>query len=162
MLLPLKPICEAKRARRDGTSLIYIQYCFSDSKKPLLNTGIAIPPKYWNESKLVVRPDLPADFGDAHDLNDRVKKLYRLVEDLIILADRKKIADMADFVKKVFRPDLDFQALAEDDAKLHQLGHSHQRKVNTDFYFQLNDCIDVRRGWSANQPSAFSEILGSS
>jgi len=48
MLLPLKPICEAKKARRDGTSIIYIQYCYSSEKRTNLNTEIAIPANYWN------------------------------------------------------------------------------------------------------------------
>ena len=43
MLLPVKPICERKFVRRDGTSLIYIQYCFSAEKRTLLNTEITVP-----------------------------------------------------------------------------------------------------------------------
>ena len=63
MLLPLKPVCEAKNARRDGTSVIYIQYCYSSKKRTNLNTEIAIPPRYWNDQKLFILPSLPPQFG---------------------------------------------------------------------------------------------------
>jgi hypothetical protein len=46
MLLPIKPICERKDISRDGTSLVYIQYCYSSEKRTLLNTEIAIPPNF--------------------------------------------------------------------------------------------------------------------
>jgi hypothetical protein len=44
MLLPIKLICPKNKVRKDGTSIIFIQYCGSDNKKTLLNTEIAIPP----------------------------------------------------------------------------------------------------------------------
>ncbi len=53
MLLPVKPICERKFVRRNGTSLIYLQYCFSADKRTLLNTEIAIPPAYLEKLKIV-------------------------------------------------------------------------------------------------------------
>jgi len=43
MLLPIKPIID-RRPRRNGTNLISIQYCYSSDKRPLLYTGLAIPP----------------------------------------------------------------------------------------------------------------------
>ena len=42
MLLPIKPICSASKIRRDGTSLIFIQYCLNTENKTLLNTEIGI------------------------------------------------------------------------------------------------------------------------
>jgi hypothetical protein len=47
MLLPIRLICPTKKVRKDGTSLIFIQYCYNATSKTLLNTGIAIPTKYW-------------------------------------------------------------------------------------------------------------------
>ncbi len=44
MLLPIKPICPKNKVRRDGTGLVFVQYCGADNKKLLLNTKIAIPP----------------------------------------------------------------------------------------------------------------------
>jgi hypothetical protein len=39
MLLPIRPICNRKKIRKDGTSLIQIQYCFSAEKKHSLVQG---------------------------------------------------------------------------------------------------------------------------
>jgi len=93
MLLPVKPICEAKNSRRDGTSLIFIQYCFSSEKRTLLNTEIAIPPKFWNSKNLSISKQLPPAFGQFDELNERLTRMLRAVEDLISLADRQGIAD---------------------------------------------------------------------
>lgn len=51
MNFPIKAICEKRFMRKDGTSLIYIQYCYSAEKRTLLNTEIAIPPEFWNKKK---------------------------------------------------------------------------------------------------------------
>jgi hypothetical protein len=64
MLLPIKPICEPKKMRKDGTCIIYIQYCFSSGHRTNLNSEIAIPPAFWNERRLCIKADLPAAFGD--------------------------------------------------------------------------------------------------
>ena len=53
MLVPIKSICERKDMRRDGTSVIYIQYCYSADKRTLLNSEIAIPHAYWNKKKIM-------------------------------------------------------------------------------------------------------------
>lgn len=83
MLLPIKPICRAKRARKDGTAPIFLQYCFSATKRTLLNTGIYIPPQYWHPKLLRVSPQLPAEYGSPVKLNDELHRQKRLVEDLV-------------------------------------------------------------------------------
>lgn len=104
MLLPLKPICDRKFIRRNGTSLIYIQYCFSAEKRTLLNTEIAIPPAYWNKKRLCISGNLPESFGKAQYLNDELNRMYRLAEDIISFAAKNAIADTGNFVKKTFTP----------------------------------------------------------
>jgi hypothetical protein len=60
MLLPIKAICDRKKIRKDGTCLVFIQYCCSADRKTLLNTEIAIPPSYWHKKKNCGLIDLPA------------------------------------------------------------------------------------------------------
>ena len=48
MLLPIKCICPRSKVRLDGTGIIFIQYCYSATKRTLLNTEITIPTEYWN------------------------------------------------------------------------------------------------------------------
>jgi len=99
MLLPIKPICERKDMRRDGTSLIYIQYCYSAEKRTLLNTEIAIPPLYWNKKRLGISNDLPEIYGNALHLNEEINRMIRLAQDLVSFALKNKIEDRGQFVK---------------------------------------------------------------
>jgi hypothetical protein len=64
MLLPIKPICRAKRVRKDGTAPIFLQYCYSREKRTLLNTSIFIPPPYWQSKQQKITTELPVNFGD--------------------------------------------------------------------------------------------------
>lgn len=50
MLLPIKPICS--RPRKDGSSIIFIQYCYSASNRTILNTQLVIPPECWDNRRL--------------------------------------------------------------------------------------------------------------
>ena len=51
MILPIKPICKKEWVRRDGTSIIFRQFCRNSEERVLVDTGIAIPPEYWNPKK---------------------------------------------------------------------------------------------------------------
>jgi integrase len=135
MLLPIKPICKKALMRRDSTSIVFIQYCHSLEKRTLLNTGIAIPPNYWNLKRLRINPDLPACYGNADLLNDQLQSSIRLAEDILTFATRKKIADPLSFLKNTFKPDLDL-SLLEGKAKEAELP-----KVNLDVFFQIDDYI---------------------
>src|SRR5579875_3400113 len=107
MLLPLKPICEKKNVRKDGTSIIYIQYCYSPENRTNLNTQIAIPPQFWDRRKLCVSNKLPTEFGKPQELNDKLDSLFRIAEDLVKYATQNSIAEKGAFVKKLFHPDFD-------------------------------------------------------
>jgi hypothetical protein len=135
MLLPIKPVCKRALMRRDGTSIIFIQYCYSLEKRTLLNTGIAIPPNYWNLKRLRINSDLPVCYGDADLLNDQLQSLIRLAEDILIFAGRKKIADPLSFLKNTFKPGIDL-CLLEGKAK-----EAVQPKVILDVFFQIDDYI---------------------
>jgi len=137
MLLPLKSICSASKVRRDGTSLIFLQYCKSESDKTLLNTTIAIPPKFWNKKLCRITDDLPQVFGSAGKLNLELHRMFRLAEDIIHLAMRLKIEDNVLFVKKTFRPDLTTSELEEIEKKQETL----KPEQNLDFFYQLDEYI---------------------
>lgn len=135
MLLPIKPICKKALMRRDGTSIIFIQYCHSLEKRTLLNTGIAVPPNYWNLKRLRINPDLPARYGNADVLNDQLRSSIRIAEDILNLAARKKIADPLSFLKKTFKPNLDLSLLAG------KAEEAEQPKINLDVFFQIEEYI---------------------
>lgn len=104
MLLPIKPICNKKKVRRDGTSIIFIQYCFSSTNRTLLNTEIAIPPQYWDARKLCITKDLPESYGNSEHLNNELTRLTRVIEDLIAKAKQGKVKDIGAFIKRSFNP----------------------------------------------------------
>jgi integrase len=140
MLLPIKPICERKNIRRDGTSIIYIQYCFSAEKRTLLNSEIAIPPEYWNKKRLCISNDLPEIFGNARHLNSELNRMLRLTEDIIYFAIETKIEDRGKFVKSLFKPDFDIHKL-QVKAAINMVDATLTKKGNKDIYFQIDDYI---------------------
>lgn len=104
MLLPIKAICDPKKARRDGTSLIYFQYCYSSTNRTLLNSEIAIPPQYWNKRKHCIASTLPVSYGDFEHLNRELTRMQRLIEDIIEQANNANIEDIGAYVKATFKP----------------------------------------------------------
>lgn len=141
MLLPIKLICPKNKVRRDGTSIIFIQYCGADGKKTLLNTGIAIPPNYWNRKYLRVSADLPENYGNAADLNQRLADLLRKAEDIISHAVKTKISDVLSFVKKTFHPDFDTVKLEEKAIQTAAI----DPKLNLELLFQIDDYIKCKK-----------------
>ncbi|MFX1706898.1 site-specific integrase [Chitinophaga sp. CC14] len=138
MLLPLKLVCKSSKIRRDGTSLIFIQYCYNSDKRTLLNTEIAIPPAYWKRSRIAT--NLPEIFGDPETLNKKLKSMLRVVEDIISHAVQKKIIDLLAFVKSTFKPDLNPEALSPMANEV----ANKQPETNLDFYFQIDDYIKCK------------------
>jgi integrase len=144
MSLPLKPICSAKRVRRDGTSLIFLQYCYSADKRTLLNTGIGIPPAFWNKRRECVSNNLPPAFGKSEQLNEEIKRMVRLADDIITFATRSEMEDPLEFVKRTFHPQYSVKDLRNE-------GHEKiawvLKKKTTDgeFFQQLDDYIESKR-----------------
>ena len=120
--------------RRDGTSLIFIQYCRSAGDKTLLNTEIAIPPNYWHAKHNRISEKLPETYGKADDLNKELQRQIRLVEDIISFAISKDIADPVQFAKTTFKPNFQL-SLLEKAAKNNA---AVKPKVNRDFFFQYD------------------------
>lgn len=111
MLLPITPVCSSSKVRRDGTSLIFIQYCRSAEDKKLMNTGLAIPPNYWHAKHKRISEKLPESYGKAEGLNKELQRQIRLAEDVISFAIEKEMADPVQFAKTTFKPNFDVSLL---------------------------------------------------
>jgi hypothetical protein len=61
MILPLSLICDKQDMRKDGTIIVFIQYCYSSEKRTTL-TDIAIPAKYWSKKRQIITSDLPKEY----------------------------------------------------------------------------------------------------
>ena len=140
MLLPIKPICDRKFVRRDGTSLIYIQYCYSSQNRTLLNTEIAIPPNFWNKKRLCITDNLPESIGNVEHLNRELDRMIRIVQDIVSFALKNKIVESASFVKKTFKKNFDINTLDSQDTK-EVIESSQNKKVDKNLYLQLDNYI---------------------
>jgi integrase len=144
-MLPIKPICESKKIRKDGTSLIFLQYCYSSEKRTNLNTEIAIPPQFWNKKRLCIQDSLPAEYGSVEYLNGEIRRMHRLAEDLIDFANKKDIKEKWIFVKSTFTPDFDNKRLEQQDQAAKIVTSFSQPKINTDFFHQMEDYIQSKQ-----------------
>ena len=125
MLLPIKPIC-VRRPRRDGTSAISIQYCYSSDRRTLLFTGLAVPPRYWDTRSTKISSGLPPAFGDAGTMNMQLQKMIRIAEDTVSYALQQKMEDPVAFLRQVFHPEFDPATLSE---KAKQMALEESNKV---------------------------------
>ncbi|GAA4748957.1 site-specific integrase [Flavisolibacter ginsenosidimutans] len=142
-MLPLKLICERKNIRKDGTSVVFIQYCYSAENRTILNTEIAVPPAFWNKKTGSISKDLPAGYGDYKELNEELKRLYRLAEDIVEFAIKKNLPDRGKFVKETFSPRFDLMTLtAETEAA--KLVALNSCALNRDLFHQLDDYIQSK------------------
>lgn len=142
MMLPIKPVCKKGFVRRDGTSVIFIQYCHSIDKRTLLNSGIAIPPDYWNRKRLRIDNGLPAIYGNADELNQQLQQAIRAAQDILNFAVKEKMADPLTFLKITFRPDFD-QATLTQKAKE---AAATSPVTNLGLSFQIDDYIKCKTG----------------
>jgi integrase len=138
MRFPIKPICEKSFVRKDECSIIFIQYCYTSEKRTLLNTGIAIPPNFWNTKKLCISEDLPKEYGRVDEMNDSLLQMLRHTEDVISIAIRRQLPDPGSFVKERFNAcnTINFQKENDPDMK--------NPRINLDIFFQIDDYIQSK------------------
>jgi hypothetical protein len=107
MILPIKPICKKEWSRRDGTSVIFLQYCHNSEERVLVDTGVAIPPEYWNRKNNRINANLPEKFGIVKNIETHISEKMRRAEDLINYAVAKSNIPPARFLKEKFSTDFD-------------------------------------------------------
>jgi integrase len=139
MLLPIKLVCD-RRARKDGTNPIGIQYCYSSERRTVLDTEINIPIRYWNKKLARITKELPPALGDVEILNESLSVLKRKVEDMVSFAIKKN-TDPLMFLKETFHPNFDLASLeriGNDDAVVKD---KTCKKTNLDIYYQIDEYI---------------------
>jgi integrase len=126
--------------RSDGTGLVFIQYCYSATKRTLLNTEIAIPLDFWNKKQCRVSDKLPVEFGNHEQLNEELRHQLRIVEDLVTYATKGALPDKGMFVKNSFSPTLDTTTIIGKVEKAVELGVV-EKKAKLDIYNQFDEYI---------------------
>ncbi len=140
MVLPIKPICRSNKLRKDGTSLIFFQYCYSATKRTLLNTEIAIPVEYWAKKLRCISHKLPAQFGDHQHLNEELKRQFRIVEDQVTHANKNELTNKGIFVKNTFSPKLDITTISGQVEKAVEQ-EIVEKRARLDIYYQYDEYI---------------------
>lgn len=138
MLLPIKLICD-RRARKDGTNLINIQYCYSSEKRTLPDTEIYVPIRFWNKKYSRISKELPECFGNSDNLNERLSLLLRKAEDIVSFAIKKPMEDPLNFLKNTFHPNFEVVSLESKAEEASILTAKKGSTANLDLYFQIDD-----------------------
>jgi len=110
MLLPLKAII-SKKPRKDGTSVIYFQYCYSSTNRVLLSTEIAIPVSCWNGKRQCISKSLPEAAGNFESLNDEIGRQRKIIEVIIEHGNATGEPNIGAYVKSLFKPDFKVDTL---------------------------------------------------
>lgn len=144
MKLPIKLICRTKRVHEDGTSTVFIQYCYNAKQKTLLHTGIKIPPAYWKKLQCCISDKLPAPLGNHEELNKELRRQFRVAEDLITHAIQTKIEDKGTFIKKAFSPSLEKTTVAEQVNEAVKK-EAEEKRSKLDIYYQFDEYIKSKQ-----------------
>ncbi len=136
MILPIKPICKKEWMRRDGTSIIFIQYCQSSDERVLVDSGLSIPPEYWNRKYHRISTSIPNVYGDTKVLEDQLSVKMRRAEDLIKYAVSKKEISPTKFLKEKFSTTFEPNKLSLQ-LKFQQ---------NMDVFFHIDEYIKAKEG----------------
>jgi len=135
MIYALKPVCKKNWIRKNGTSPLSIQYCMNSRQRTLLDTGISIPPDYWDKKLLRIYPDLPSFHGDPKILNQELSRMMRLAEDILHFCIKNTKENPLVFLKTTFAPDFDISLLEKRRALV----------TNLDVYYQFDQYIDSKK-----------------
>jgi hypothetical protein len=127
---PVKLIQKKGAIRKDGTSIIFIQYCYSSDERILLDSGIAIPPNFWNKKISGISQKLPKQYGDVKTLQSKLTQQVRKAEDMVTYATKKKGLSPMKFLKDNFHLSSHWQ--------LEQMANT---KTNLCIYYQIDQYI---------------------
>lgn len=132
---PVKLIIKKGAVRKDGTTVIFLQYCRTSEQRVLLNTDIAIPPQYWNKRLGRINETLPTHFGDVDSLTNILTQKLRKVEDMVSYALKQRNTCPMKFLKENFHLDSkwDLKQMANEQKSL-------------DVFWNIDDYAKAKKG----------------
>lgn len=99
---PVKLIIKKGAVRKDGTAVIFLQYCHNSEQRVLLNTTVAIPPQFWNRRLGRISETLPPQFGNVDNLQTTLTQKLRKAEDMVSYAMKQNSTCPMKFLKENF------------------------------------------------------------
>lgn len=131
---PIKLIIKKGAVRKDGTSLIFLQYCHSAEQRILLSTDVPIPPNYWNKKTERIAENLPSQYGNVNELQIILTKKLRKIEDMLEHSLKKRNICPIQFLKENF--------YLQENWKLEQMSDTEK---NINVYYNIDDYIDSKQ-----------------
>ena len=131
---PIKLIIKKGAVRKDGTSLIFLQYCHSAEQRILLSTDVPIPSNYWNKKTERIAENLPSQYGNVNELQISLTKKLRKVEDMVEHSLKKRNTCPMRFLKENFH--------LQENWKLDQMCNTEK---NLDVYYNIDDYIESKQ-----------------
>src|SRR5438445_13844475 len=89
MRQPIKLVIKKGKVHKDGTNLIFLQYCFSAQKRVLISTDISIPGNYWNSRTSSISHKLPVEYGDVDSMETTLREKLRKAENMVDYAIKR-------------------------------------------------------------------------
>jgi hypothetical protein len=105
-----------------------------------LNTEIYVPIRFWNKKLSRISKELPDNFGNSENLNERLSLLMRKAEDIVSFAIKERIEDPLEFLRKTFHPNFNVASLQSTTEVTELLKVQTNRTTNLDLYFRIDDC----------------------
>ncbi len=131
---PVKLIVKKGAVRKDGTALIFLQYCYNAEQRILLSTDVAIPPQFWNKKMSRISDSLPVQFGKVEKLQKELTSKLRKAEDMISHALKQNATCPMKFLKQNFH--------LEENWKLEQMCDSEK---SLDVYYNIEDYVKSKQ-----------------
>lgn len=94
----VKLVIKNKATKKDGTTPIYLQYCYDSEIRTLINTGEFIEPKHWNFEKDIVRKS----YEDFENLNGKLENKLNKLKNLILEAKNEGVDPTLDYIRNKY------------------------------------------------------------
>jgi hypothetical protein len=132
---PIKLIIKKGAVRKDGTCLIFLQYCYSADERILVSTDVAIPPDYWNRKRGRISNSLPPQYGSVEVIQSTLTEKLRKAEDIVEYAFKKKNVCPMQFLKDNFH--------LPSHWKLEQMSHAEK---NLNVFYHIDQYVKSKEG----------------
>ncbi len=131
---PIKLITKKGAVRKDGTALIFLQYCHNAEQRVLLSTDIAIPPQFWSRKTNRIVDALPTQYGKVVELQTELTTKFRKAEDMVTYALNQRNTCPMKFLKDNFQ--------LQENWKLEQMFDAEK---NLNVYWNIDDYVNSKR-----------------
>ncbi len=131
----IKLIIKKGKCSKDGNHTVFLQYCYTSTKRVLISTGINLPEVYWDKNACSIISSLPAEYGTVESLQNKLNQQRIKAEKIICYATKRNHTCPMEFLKRNFHlPDCWDVDQMEDDNN------------NLSVFYQIDRYLEDKRG----------------